>query len=77
MRKLILMVVVAGFVFVSVAQKVKTESKETKVTKTKTEQVPAKDHVCNANCKGGKHVYLHGEKGHVCAAECTKTPTKK
>ncbi len=68
------MVVVAGFVFVSVAQKVKTE---TKVTKTKTEQGPAKDHVCNANCKGGKHVYIHGEKGHVCAAECTKTPNKK
>ena len=68
------MIVVAGFVFVSVAQKVKTE---TKVTKSKTEQVPLKDHVCNANCKGGKHVYMHGEKGHVCTSECPKYQPKK
>ena len=70
MRKLILLLVVAGFVYVSVAQKVKTE---TKTTKVKTEKGVQKDHVCNVGCKNAKHKLMHGEKGHVCGAECKKT----
>ena len=31
-----------------------------------------KAHVCTAACKDGKHMYAHGEKGHVCGAECMK-----
>lgn len=69
MRKLILLLVVVGFVVISVAQKVKTEPK---VNKTKTEQVTLKEHVCNPGCKGVKHNLLHGEKGHVCGAACSK-----
>jgi hypothetical protein len=39
-----------------------------------------KKHHCTAACKNGKHVYAHGEKGHVCTAECKKlekAPAKK
>ena len=31
-----------------------------------------KDHKCTAACKDGKHVYAHGEKGHVCTDACKK-----
>ncbi|MDE3235094.1 MAG: hypothetical protein KGO81_03990 [Bacteroidota bacterium] len=31
-----------------------------------------KEHKCTAACKNGKHVYAHGEKGHVCGPECKK-----
>jgi hypothetical protein len=61
MRKFILLLVVAGFVYVSVAQKVKTET-ETKSKKVKTEKLTLKEHVCNAGCKNGKHNLMHGEK---------------
>ncbi len=32
-----------------------------------------KKHHCTEACKkAGKHVYAHGEKGHVCTAACEK-----
>ena len=40
------------------------------LTETKETPVQLKDHVCNGACKDGKHVYAHGEKGHVCTPEC-------
>lgn len=35
-----------------------------------------KDHKCTAACKNGKHVYAHGEKGHVCGKACKKMMKK-
>lgn len=33
-----------------------------------------KKHHCTEACKKeGHHVYVHGEKGHVCTAACQKT----
>lgn len=32
-----------------------------------------KEHVCTQSCHdSGKHVYAHGEKGHVCTSACKK-----
>jgi hypothetical protein len=31
-----------------------------------------KEHKCTSACKDGKHVYAHGEKGHVCTKACKK-----
>lgn len=40
--------------------------------KKKKAKMALKTHVCTAACLNGKHVYLHGEKGHVCGPECMK-----
>ena len=42
-------------------------------TNTKMEM---KEHKCTAACKDGKHVYAHGEKGHVCTKACRKMNKK-
>jgi hypothetical protein len=34
-------------------------------------------HHCTAACVNGKHLYAHGEKGHVCTAECKKMAEEK
>ena len=39
---------------------------------TATKKVKATKHHCTAACANGKHMYAHGEKGHVCTAECMK-----
>lgn len=36
-----------------------------------------KEHVCTKACVGDKHVYAHGEKGHVCGEECIRMREKK
>ena len=36
-----------------------------------------KEHVCTPACKDGKHVYAHGEKGHVCTDAEMKAMGKK
>ena len=36
-----------------------------------------KEHKCTAGCKDGKHVYAHGEKGHVCTKACEKMMKKQ
>lgn len=33
-----------------------------------------RDHKCTAACKGGNHVFAHGEKGHICTAACKRKP---
>jgi len=40
--------------------------------KKKKATTAMKAHVCTAACKDGKHMYAHGEKGHICGAECMK-----
>ncbi|HOS47920.1 MAG TPA: hypothetical protein PLG57_04745 [Bacteroidia bacterium] len=35
-----------------------------------------KEHSCTTACKEGKHMYMHGEKGHVCTKECHKAMAK-
>ncbi|HWY34097.1 MAG TPA: hypothetical protein VNX68_05585 [Nitrosopumilaceae archaeon] len=35
-------------------------------------QEKLKKHHCTAACTKGKHVYAHGEKGHVCTDACKK-----
>ena len=34
------------------------------------EMAMEKEHVCNPGCKGDQHNIMHGEKGHVCGADC-------
>ena len=36
-----------------------------------------KEHKCTAACTKKKHVYAHGEKGHVCTDACKKMMDKK
>lgn len=36
-----------------------------------------KEHKCTKACTKDKHVYAHGEKGHVCTAACHKTAKGK
>lgn len=36
------------------------------------DKMAMKDHKCTKACKDGKHVYAHGEKGHVCGDACKK-----
>lgn len=69
MKKVFLVVALAGFVFAANAQVAQKDSKQKK-GKAKTEQMVMKDHVCTAACKDGKHMYAHGEKGHVCSEAC-------
>lgn len=40
--------------------------------KKKKATTAMKAHVCTPACKDGKHMYAHGEKGHVCGADCMK-----
>ncbi len=35
-----------------------------------------KEHKCTDACKNGKHMYAHGEKGHVCGKACKKMMKK-
>ena len=74
MKKLMLIAAIATFSFAANAQS--SEKKSTKA-KAKTEQMAMKDHVCTASCKDGKHMYAHGEKGHVCGEECKKMKMNK
>lgn len=75
MKKIMLVVAIVGFAFAANAQSTKKESKK---EKSKTEQMPLKDHVCTDAChKSGKCVYAHGEKGHTCGEECKKMMMNK
>ncbi|MBI3502279.1 MAG: hypothetical protein HY063_10845 [Bacteroidetes bacterium] len=110
MKKLMLVLAIAGFAFAANAQTTKQESTKTKSKTEKTmkyecpkchmksdkagncsascckegvalvamndKKMEMKDHVCTSACKDGKHVYAHGEKGHVCGPECKKMMNK-
>ncbi len=40
------------------------------------DKMAMKEHKCTKACKDGKHVYAHGEKGHVCTDACKKMEKK-
>ena len=42
----------------------------------KDTKMEMKEHKCTAACKDGKHMYAHGEKGHVCTKACKKMMKK-
>lgn len=52
---------------ISIGANAQTTNKKAKPTK----------HVCTAACIDGKHIYAHGEKGHVCTADCKKMEEEK
>ena len=62
MKKLLLTATVLAMFSALNAQtgEMKTTKKETMKKETQ------KEHVCTAACIDGKHMYAHGEKGHVC-----------
>ncbi len=43
---------------------------EMKSDSTSMSMVEMHEHICNPGCKGDKHNYLHGEKGHECSPAC-------
>lgn len=51
-----------------------TTPKKSKMHKGKME-MKLKEHTCTSACVDGKHVYAHGEKGHVCGDMCMKEHT--
>lgn len=48
------------------------EAKDAPQKGKKKKEVAPKVHACSSVCKGDKHFYLHGEKGHVCGKECER-----
>jgi len=40
------------------------------------QKMELKEHHCTSACKDGKHMYAHGEKGHVCTKACKKMMKK-
>ncbi len=52
---------------ISIGANAQTANKKVKLTK----------HHCTAACANGKHMYAHGEKKHVCTAECKKMEEEK
>lgn len=76
LRSLSLLLLISGFSATMSAQETpkkhvcKTESCKKKHAKKNAE---GKDHACTEACHAeGKHVYKHGEKGHVCDESCKK-----
>ena len=58
---------------VSLSLATQAQDKKQEPQKAKTEKMKPKDHVCTQACHdSGKHVYAHGEKGHVCTSTCKK-----
>lgn len=41
--------------------------KMTDETATHSHDMETKEHICTDDCKEGKHLYAHGEEGHVCS----------
>ena len=63
MKKVMLMVAMAGILFTANAQTDKKADKK---------DAKMKEHVCTKACTKEKHAYAHGEKGHVCTDACKK-----
>lgn len=72
--KLISKMLVATCMFATLSLAAHAQDKKHKPAKNKTEQkMKFKDHVCTQSCHdSGKHVYVHGEKGHKCTNACKK-----
>lgn len=74
MKKLILgMALILGAAFSANAQSATKKSD----SKSKTETVQLKDHVCTSACKPGACSFAHGEKGHTCTTDCKKMETSQ
>ena len=67
MKKLFLSVAVIGMFTVLNAQ-----TSQSLPANKESSKPMLKEHSCTAACKDGKHVYAHGEKGHVCTDACHK-----
>ena len=70
---IVIFALVLGFAF-TVSAQTTPQKKEKKEMKSETTQL--KDHVCTSACTPEKHVYAHGEKGHVCTDACKKMEEK-
>lgn len=69
MKKIIVgLVFVIGAAFSANAQ---IQSKKDD-SNSKIEIVQLKDHVCTSACKAEACIFVYGEKGHTCSAECAK-----
>lgn len=78
-----LIAAIVGFTFAAQAQATKQVGKKEQPTRQVTKKEPAKTgqaqlkaHVCTSACKTDKHVYAHGEIGHICGAECKTMMSK-
>ena len=68
MKKALFVLALAGSFLAAQAQAGKK-----KTPKEDKKETTMKKHVCIDEChKSGKHVYTHGEKGHICADACKK-----
>jgi hypothetical protein len=66
-------VIVAIIVLTTLALTTQAQDKKQAPKKAKTEKMKPKEHTCTQACHdSGKHVYAHGEKGHVCTSTCKK-----
>lgn len=68
MEKILLILGVMIFAVAVYAQNATAKPEKSKQSK----EMGMKDHLCTSTCKDGKHLYAHGEKGHVCGEECKK-----
>jgi hypothetical protein len=78
-RNLFLHVVAITSIGLTACSTVPETSTEAPAAENPTEEVAAPvaaadttllAHACNASCAGDAHMYLHGEKGHVCDPKC-------
>ncbi len=77
MKKLsIILALFVGFSVTTLAQEKVTTNTKTEEYEMANEKMPMKDHVCTKDCKDGKHLYKHGEKGHKCSEACMKMHAK-
>lgn len=69
MRSILIVVITVGVMAVSLARPLPVQGPKKDSTATQT--MTPKAHVCTAACKNGKHMYAHGEKGHLCTKNCS------
>lgn len=63
----------ASLILVNFSLATQAQDKKQVKKESKTEKVKLKEHACTQACHdSGKHVYAHGEKGHVCTSACKK-----
>jgi hypothetical protein len=77
MRKIFVIIVIAAFTIGLNAQEKKACHADSAKAKKETADTckmkkELKEHKCTSECKDGKHVYVCGEKGHVCSDACKK-----
>lgn len=70
--KSILKISFATLILATLSLAAMAQDKKQEAAKAKTEKkMKKKAHVCTQTCHdSGKHVYAHGEKGHVCTSAC-------